>query len=257
MNDKLPQLIYDDLVPTRDYLKQVALVLSSLQRGFLPKHPRQWQYGLEVGLRGLSTQSFTVDDIPTRGSLDLVRHKVRLGDNKWALHEYTAPEIFNDIGVWLESHGAAVNLEEPDFTSGTMLYDTAQSETYAEVLWWMDARFRKLKTEFSEGVTSPILLYPHHFDLALAWFPFDDERQLSIGWSTGDETINESYVYLSAYPEPPGLKEIELPEGAYWHSNGFSGAVLPYAALQSSKQPLELFDNFSSPTLTVARKLFS
>jgi len=53
----LPDLKLDSWRPTRDYLREVALVLSSLQRAFLPEHPRQWQYGLEVNMRGLVTQA--------------------------------------------------------------------------------------------------------------------------------------------------------------------------------------------------------
>jgi hypothetical protein len=257
MRQALPILIYEDLVPTRDYLREAALVLSSLQRGFLPKHPRQWQYGLEVSMRGLSTQPFTVAGEPTCGGLDLVRHKLRLGGSKWALHEYAAPEIFNNIKVWLETRGLTVKLPEPTFASGVMLYDTAQAEAYAAALWWLDEQFRQLKSGLGEGVTSPILLYPHHFDLALAWFPFDDERQLSVGWSTGDGTIHEPYIYLNAYPEPVGFTDIELLPGAYWQQSGFSAAILPYALLQGSDNPAELFRQFAAVTLSAAQSLFS
>lgn len=253
MDQPLPALLYEDLMPIRDYLREVALVLGSLQRGFLPPHPRLWQHGLEINLRGLSTQAFELKGGPTRASLDLVKHKVRLGGNKWALQEYAPPEIFANIKLWLESQGIHADLEEPDFASDAMSYDTAQAEAYATALWWLDEQFRDLKAELKgRGVTSPILLYPHHFDLSLVWFPWDDERQLSIGWSTGDETIAEPYLYLTAYPEPPSFKDLSLPDGAFWQSAGFSGAILPYAALRLADTPTALFKQFTATLLTGA-----
>lgn len=256
MNTVLLPLIYEELLPTRDYLQEVAMVLGSLQRGFLPKHPRQWQYGLEVSLRGLNTQAFTIADKPVLAGLDLVKHKVRLDGSKWALREYAAPEILNNIKAWTESRGATVTFDEPKFKSGTMLYDTAQAEAYSAALWWLDEQFRLLKAELTEGVTSPILLYPHHFDLSLAWFPFDDERQLSVGWSTGDQTIAEPYIYLTAYPEPTSFASLELPLEAHWQKEGFSGAILPYAALQAANNPTELFQRFAGDTMRASRPLF-
>jgi hypothetical protein len=257
MGQTLPKLVSKDLGPTRDYLREVALVLGSLQRAFLPKHPRAWQHGLEVTMRGLSTQAFTVAGQETRALLDLVRNKVRLGGDKWSLQDCDGPELFQEVRVWLQGNGIDVELEEPEFDASSRQFDAVEAGAYAEALWWMEARFRTLKAGLDEGVASPILLYPHHFDLSLVWFPHDDERQLGLGWSTGDETISEPYLYLTAYPEPAGFTAIKLPGGAHWQSDGFNGAILPYAALVSNSEPEKLFEQFASGTMAKARPLFS
>lgn len=253
---KLPVLAIGDLRPTRDYLREVSLVLGSLQRGFLAKHPRQWQHGLEVNLRGLTTQPFVVAGEEVRASLDLVKYKVRLGDSKWPLHEYSPPEIWENLKAGLGGRGIDVKFDEPEFAAGTQLFDTVQADAYAEALWQIEAMFSSLKATLSGGVSSPILLYPHHFDLSLTWFPHDDERQLAVGFSTGDETILEPYLYLTAYPEPQAFTEIKLPAAAYWHKDGFSGAVLAYAAIQASDRPAELFKIYAGQTIAKARTLF-
>lgn len=256
MNFTLSLLLIKELAPTRDRLRDAALVLGKLQQAFLPKHPRDWQRGLEVTMRGISTQTFMIGGTETRASIDLVRHKVRLGGSKWRLDEYDGPELFKNVRVWLESQGVKVTLEEPEFGGGKgQRFDAEQATAYAEALWWLDKQFRDLKASLTEGMTSPILLYPHHFDLSLVWFPHDDERQLTIGWSTGDETIAEPYVYLTAYPEPTGFTELKLPAGTYWQKDGFSGAILPYAILQASGQPAVLFERFGWGTLKAARPL--
>jgi len=257
MGQTLPKLVSKDLGPTRDRLREVALVLGSLQRTFLPKHPRDWQHGLEVTMRGLSTQAFTMSGHETRALLDLVRNKVRLGGDKWSLRDCDGSELFQEVRVWLQSNGVDVEPEEPEFAGGSRQFDAVEAGAYAEALWWMEARFRTLKAGLGEGVTSPILLYPHHFDLSLVWFPHDDERQLGLGFSTGDETIVEPYLYLTAYPEPDGFTDIKLPGGAHWQSDGFNGAILPYAALASSPDPEKLFEQFAGGTMAKARPLFN
>ncbi len=256
MNKPLPPLAAAELGPTRDCLRDMALAIGSLQRAFLPKHPRQWQYGLEVTMRGISTQTFIVAGEEIRVSIDLVRGKLRLGNQNWKLQDCDGPAAMQIFRDWLAGKGVEAELEEPKFKAGGLSVDKEQVLAYAEALWWLDARFRKLKASLGEGVTSPILLYPHHFDLSLVWFPHDDERQLGLGFSTGDETIPEPYLYLTAYPEPAGFTDVKLPGGAYWQTEGFSGAILPYAKLQTGSEPEKLFEQFAGGTLATARPLF-
>ena len=64
--------------------------------------------------------------------------------------------------------------------------------------------------------------------------PSDEEsadEQMNFGFSTGDEAVPEPYFYITAYPTPDGLVETPLPGPARWHTEGFVGALLPYAAL--------------------------
>jgi hypothetical protein len=257
MNKPLPELDSATLGPTRDCLREIALVIGKLQRAFLPEHPRQWEHGLEVTMRGINTQAFMVGDEETRASIDLVRGKVRLGDDNWRLKDVNGPALLNIFRDWLAARGVDAEIEEPKFAAPDWQIEKDQVLAYAEALWWMDARFRQLKATLHEGVTSPILLYPHHFDLSLVWFPHDDERQLGLGFSTGDETIPEPYLYLTAYPEPAGFTGIKLPAEAYWQKDGFSGAILPYAKLQAAQNPQELFEQFAARTLGEARPLFN
>jgi hypothetical protein len=255
MGQVLPALNSKDLGPTRDRLQAAALVLSSLQRAFIPKHPRQWQYGLEVNMRGLSTQPCKLRGEELRGTLDIVKHKVRLGGDRWPLTAYDGAQLFSEVQVWLQSQGIETELEPPKFADSGE-FNPEQATLYGEALWWLEEQFRELKGSIKTGVTSPILLYPHHFDLSLVWFPHDDERQLSVGWSTGDENIAESYLYLTASPEPDGFKSIKLPDEAHWQTEGFSGGVLPYAALAGSDSPDKLFKQFAEDTFKAARPLF-
>jgi hypothetical protein len=257
MAHQLPTIIYEDILPTRDYLREICLVLGSIQRTFLAKDPHDWHYGLVVNVRGIVTQSFMTNEGEMNVSLDLVRHKVRVGNTSWALSEYTPLEIYNNLAAWFEHHAVSTPIISPKFTYSPHGYSDAQATGYAQALWWLNSEFMKLKDQLSEGFTSPIYLYPHHFDLSLVWFPFSDERQLAIGFSTGDDVISEPYLYLTAFPQLHGFHRIAKPDEAYFQTTGFSGLVLPYSYLSESRDPHELFTVYGLQSLLSARKLFS
>ncbi len=225
---------------TQDYLQDVAKVLGKLQQVFLSADPHDWQRGLLVTMRGLSTQAFSVDGRETRASIDLVKHKMRLDGNKWLLENYSPTELLNNVRAWLEMNQQQLHIEEPEFSAGVPRFAAAEAEKYGAALWWMDEQFQQVKARLEQGLVSPVLVYPHHFDLSLSWFPFDDERQFTLGWSIGDETIHEPYVYLTAYPEPAGFTKLKLPLEARWQHEGFSGATLTYEALRKHDKPAAL-----------------
>jgi hypothetical protein len=253
----LPGLEYENFLPTRNYLQNICLALGAIQRGFLPKEEHDWQYGLEVSMRGISTQEFTAGGQKLRITLDFVKYKVRIGDTNWLIDEYAAPEIYNNLKVWFESRGFTAEFERPEFIEGPSQFIKAECANYAQALWRLDRQFAGLKASRQAGLTSPLLLYPHHFDLSLVWFPYDDHRQIALGFSTGDATIVEPYIYCTMYPNTPSFNKIKLPKESYWQSKGFEAAILPYAALQGSGDPTHLMQTFAADLFDRATQLLT
>ena len=106
--------------------------------------------------------------------------------------------------------------------------------------------------EFRSGIreeTSPIQLWPHHFDLTMTWLPGEKvpgqdpeneeyaDKQMGFGFVLGDETVPEPYFYVTAYPLPDAFPTLPLPTGTAWQTIGFNGAVLPYRLLNDSSDP--------------------
>ena len=67
---------------------------------------------------------------------------------------------------------------------------------------------------------------------------------MNFGFVTGDEGIAEPYFYATAYSTPTEFTSQALPEGAYWHTAGWTGAILPYAALTQADDPQALLLDF-------------
>jgi hypothetical protein len=251
----LPPLDPTALRPTRDYLHNIAKVLGKFQQTASPAEPHDWHYGLLPVEVGLATREMKFGDETVQAVLDLQAGVLKVAGTQWSLVEYDARELLNNLKVWQQGRGFAGKIATPDFGPGGS-FELGQSQLLGQALWQFTEFSTRLKTKLEGGLTSPVLVYPHHFDLSLVWFPWDDERQLGFGFSTGDDSIAEPYLYLTAYPEPAAFTEIDLPDGAFWQQTGFSGAVLPYVELRRHHQPAQLLKAYAEETLLRAKETF-
>jgi hypothetical protein len=135
-------------------------------------------------------------------------------------------------------------------------YDDDHPGTYDEAAvtraWQAFSQIDAVFKEFKSGLrneSGPVQLWPHHFDLAVLWFSgrhvsgidlADEEsadEQMNFGFSTGDEAIPDPYFYITAYPRPDTFTTAALPAGAYWHTSGFTAAILPYESVRTAENP--------------------
>jgi len=85
---------------------------------------------------------------------------------------------------------------------------------------------------------SPVRTWPHHFDIGV-YIPvaFDEDqnatKSVGIGLAIPDQDIQEHYFYVnhwSRFGETHTYNLPQLPSG-YWHTEGWTGAVLPISEL--------------------------
>jgi hypothetical protein len=136
--------------------------------------------------------------------------------------------------------------ESHDVTADGYSVDTA--ETLGTALRSINAAMASFRAPIAEE-TSPIQIFPHHFDMAMLWLPGEkipgqdptneemSDKQMNFGFVFGDAGIPEPYFYVTAYPLPDALPGMALPDGTLWQSEGFSGAVLLYRRLLEEKDP--------------------
>ena len=149
----------------------------------------------------------------------------------------------------LSDHGASVEIDTEPFSAMTAL---ALDLQISRDLWRIFATVDTVFTEFRGSLreeTGPVHLWPHHFDLAVLWFsgrmvpgvdPDDEENadeQMNFGFVPGDTSIAEPYFYITAYPTPENFTDVQLPAGAYWHTEGFTGAILTYEQWLKQDKP--------------------
>jgi len=249
-----PPLDAAAILPTRDALHAYARVLGGWLKKARSHRKHWWHASLRPSLTGLTTGvvrnggEFELD-------LDFLASQLRVRtparDFSLALAGQSAASVAHFIDEALASSGVSSDLAPGDEVRSAEEY-AAYSTAHAIDLQRALASVAAALEEFRAGIreeTSPIQVWPHHFDLSMLWLPGPKvagqdpaneeyaDRQMNFGFTFGDGTIAEPYLYVTAYPLPDVLPVIALPAGTSWRTEGFSGAVLLYKDLAAMDDP--------------------
>jgi hypothetical protein len=260
-----PELDPAAIAATRDALHAYSLVLGDYPAACRPKRKHWWHISLRPSLDGMTSGvirapghfeqrhlepfDFELDLDPTHS---LVRARTSNGaELTEPLHGQPASALAETVSNFLTANGLDPSLV-PQNPSGTDMSTAGYTSDAAANL---AAAWRAISTAmetFRAGIreeTSPVQLWPHHFDLAMMWLPGDKipgqdpddeenaDKQMNFGFTFGDTGIAEPYFYITAYPLPDAFPALPLPAGTTWHSDGFTGAVLLYQSLVQTADP--------------------
>lgn len=221
--DDFPALDLTTWHKTRDTLQIYAKLLGKIQQSLIPAQRHFWHYGLVVSENGIKTQDFDGKHL----LLNLKSHQLELIGAKaskiLSLAGQTASTICEQALIMLENQDVNATIDQSLFTdSKPLVYVPSQAEQFAVALSHIADLTKAFKAEL-KGESSPVQLFPHHFDLSLTWFsgrkvpgkdPDDEDasdESVGFGFSTGDEDIPEAYLYVTAYPTPNKWNQAELP----------------------------------------------
>lgn len=263
-----PALDAGSIAETRNALQSYSQVLGGWLKACRGKRKHWWHASLRPSLTGLTTgvvhagASFELE-------LDLRKSLLHGRTSDGAsfseeLHGQSAGELNRSIGHFLSGNGVDDNCVSAvgDFSDTEFRdYLAEQARNLAHVLNSVSGTMVEFQARVREE-TSPIQVWPHHFDLSMLWLPGEkivgqdpeneenSDKQLNFGFTFGDEVIAEPYFYVTAYPLPDGFPSLRLPNGTSWLTEGFHGAVLRYRTLIESSDPggylLDLWDTLLS-----------
>ncbi len=250
-----PELQPDAIRATRDALHGYALAMGDFISTFRPRRKHWWQNSLRPCLDGLTTGPvYAQIDFELELNLRHSELRVRV-DNGAQLYEplrgQPAREMTIRIAHFLSENGLTrpPNLgDAAKRIESTTEYSASVANDLASTWRAVSAALETFRAGIPEE-TSPIQLWPHHFDLAMMWLPGETingkdpaneetaDKQMSFGFTLGDGTIGEPYFYITAYPQPAAFEKLKLPAGTIWHTAGFSGAVVKYGSLIMEADP--------------------
>ena len=257
MKRQFPAIVDDAARDTRDALHAYARILGDCLKSSRSKRKHWWHASLRPSLVGWSTgivhgePDFELEINARNSQLDIRTStgesyiEPLIGQPAYQLADVVcdflvATGVKNDI----KSH---INIDRNDAR-----YFAGFSTEYANLLGRISSDITASLLEFRSGIreeTSPVQLWPHHFDLSMLWLPGDKmpdqdpdneeyaDKQMNFGFTFGDDGIPEPYFYVTAYPFPDGLSLVELPDGTHWQTEGFTGAVLTYQRLLDEADP--------------------
>lgn len=254
---KFLPLEQDTFEDTRDALHAYSRVLGSWVKTCRDRRKHWWHASLRPSLTGFTT-GVVHADVPFEINLDLRESALTVrtapGEQMWEeLRGQPAQELAARVRRFLEPLGVAnrlpdISADDASFARSFDGYSSEEAHKLGRIMSAVSATLERFRAGIREE-TSPIQLWPHHFDLAMLWLPGDKiagqdpndeeyaDKQMNFGFTLGDDAIPEPYFYITAYPLPEGFPSHELPVGTEWLTQGFTGAVLRYRRLGRETDP--------------------
>jgi hypothetical protein len=261
----LPRL--DNWTETSFGLHRGALLLGALQRLTQPPQPSYLELGLQVVTNGLAAGL-----LPGGGRVVLDFNAGSLlysppsgAEVSFPLNGSSQAQIFaglfgvlaqGELSGLLPAGSSLAERVSAGITARGKRYRPPRPETlwdetrirldaqtvrgYLEVLqlvFTAIARFRARLT----GMQTPLVVWPEHFDLSTLWFQGaaidESQAHLNFGFAPFSDGLPTPYLYAYAYPYPQHYDPPALPVGARWHTQGWTGVVLPYEVIAAQPDP--------------------
>lgn len=257
---RFPAIDEEAIANTRDALHAYARILGHCLKASRPKRKHWWHASLRPSLTGLTT-GVIHSDIDFELTLDLRSNLLRARTASGEAHDeplngQPVYQLADAVLDFLVSSGAkrsiTADLElDRDTASNFDAYYDEQTNLIGRVFGDVASVLAEFRAEIAEE-SSPIQIWPHHFDMSLLWLPGEkipgqdpnneeySDKQMNYGFVLGDESIPEPYFYVSAYPLPEQLAGIKFPPGVRWETTAFNGALLTYETLLQSSDPRAL-----------------
>lgn len=250
-----PAFDHDSMVQTRKALHAYSRVLGAWLRNCRPRRKHWWHAGLSPTIHGVTTGLIHADvdiSIELNSSESLVTGQASNGESFIEpLNGQTAAGLAERVKKFMLSLGVdRARVPDPaqfsvnDFPEYSAEHAYVIGRTIRAIHASLDLFRSRIKEE-----TSPILLWPRYFDVAMLWLPgvkipgTDPENEevsdthMQFGFIFADDKIDEPYFYVTAYPTPKAFETMRLPPGAYWQSEGFQGVVAPYRGVLEHSNP--------------------
>jgi len=258
----LPELHLADWRPTKDTLHLYCQIVGKVRLATTPPRNHWWNVPLYVDVRGLTTRRLHhnamtfdiafdfVDDTLVVRTADGYTQSFQLGssvaDFDAFLHA-TLRGLGVDVEIREEPFGIPIHTPFPQDVEHSA-WDIDAVRRYHRILDWTDGVFEEFSGWFN-GKTSPIHLFWHSFDLAVARFsgrrapPLDvgavdreaySHEVIAFGFWPGDDNVPDATYYSYTAPEPTGLRDQPLALGE-WSDAGL--ALLPYETVRTSDDP--------------------
>ncbi len=254
--ERFPRLNPDDIRQTRDALHAYSRILGDWLKSARPPRKHWWHASLRPSLTGLTT-GVIVSNVDFEIEINLresvLSAQTATGEEmQQTLQGQPAEELASQVQNFLHEAGVLASPPKANAALADAGEFSAYSAEEANKLARALAAVSGAMSDFRASLraeSSPIQVWPHHFDLSMIWLPGEKipgqdpakeeyaDKQMNFGFVFGDESFAEPYFYVTAYPLPDAMPQIELPDGTTWKSDGFSGAVLLYRDLVAMQDP--------------------
>ena len=233
----LPALI--EWEGTRDALHQIALVMGAIRVACADPLPNDLHFSLDASAGGLSTGALKCGGA-LHFDFEMLRLAYAIGDNKvFSLDIEGQSQIsltrrllaaIGEVGCRSQPSMKCIKSDKP------FAVDRAQATAYAATLRAVFTTLSKFRAKLS-GCMTPLVLWPHHFDLAFIWFATErtneqSDPQIAYGFAPFSPGLARPYIYAYAWSQPTGYLRLPLAAPAQAMTDAYTGLYAPYDALR-------------------------
>jgi hypothetical protein len=270
MDQKYPDLAIPNSAETLSGLHAFAKLLGAYCSACAPRRKHWWHISLKPVVAG-----FTTGPLQSNGQLfELVLdfHSLRIGlriagedAHEFSFQGESARSLKGKLSTVLTRHGITIELDQAKIDAVNYEIDRGFASRLGRVYGQLALCLARLRSVLP-AETSPIQLWPHHFDLAMLVLtgrkipgqdPENEEysdEQLNFGFVPGDEGISEPYFFITLYTQAGRLAGVPLPDEAYFHTEGWSGIVMPYDSFRKNPQADSMLLNLWQSAWKAAEK---
>jgi hypothetical protein len=240
-----------ELQPTRDYMQDISRIIVQAQRTYAIEQEHYWHMGLLIDGQKIVSQELTGEVAQKKFMINFAIHLFHTPWGTINIEGKSPEEVFIELNDLSD-----IELSKPEFSSSDT---TSYVVEYAESIMSMFAQINEtlvaVKSKTTTLTTSPILLYPHHFDLSLVTFlTDDDEHQFAIGVSTGDAAIEEPYLYILTGPYHAAIVGLDRPDFMKLESKPFKGLSASISSIIESADADSQIIDFHAAIVTILSK---
>ncbi|MCY4063722.1 MAG: DUF5996 family protein [Chloroflexi bacterium] len=226
---------------TRDALHQIALVMGAVRVACSDRLPNDLHFSLDVINDGISTAELNCGGVLQFNVEDLQLTFTRGGRRVFTLDVagHSQISLMTQFLDHLDDGGCSVQPSLKHIASDApFAIDRVQALDYDSTLRAVFTALARFRAKLS-GCVTPLVLWPHHFDLAFIWFATDgmDEHsdpQIAFGFAPFSPGLERPYFYAYAWSQPTGYLQLPLAAPAQALSEPYTGLYAPYDALRDA-----------------------
>jgi len=241
MMKEFPKLNDVTFVRTREQFHTIAKIIGKVKETLVTPLAKNDNLWLTVADKGFAMpEAEALNNLQITCDIEAMKLEISSqGREEYIELQGKAPvEIINNLKIILNLFGV---LKSFDFSNITATEDISiEKKNSSDFLVQLTNLHRLLKefhSRIRDGVKTQVCLWPHHFDNAFIWYSGkkvnEQDEQMGIGVSNGDEMYPLPYIYITFWPPLRSTNKLEIIDEAILHDSDWIGLILPYEAIQN------------------------
>lgn len=267
MND-FPALNETSYLKTRRQFHSIAKIIGKIRETIVTPIAKNDNLWLNIVDKGFAMPAIeSLKNLEIGCNIETMKIEVGVSGkiNSFDLKGKSFADIAKNLMINLNSAGIEKPIDFSALTSSGMVdISDKDSSDFLTQLYNFHWLIKEFHSRIREGVKTQVCLWPHHFDNAFIWYSGkkvnEQDEQMGIGVSNGDEMYPLPYIYMTFWPPLRTTNKLQIIDGAILHDSDWTGLMLPYEAIQAKQgidEQKKLIEDFFNTSFSSIKMGFS